>query len=406
VTPVGNPIPNAGVGAIGNSVLLDRGWDGQIDEVRIYNRLLTPSEILAIAAGPATNLAPVVDAGAPQTIELGTEAVLHGSVTDDHQPDPPGSVTVHWVRANGPGSVTFENPDALDTTAMFSDGGVYVLRLIADDGQVKVAADVTVTVQVPTVVSIQAVDRTASEFGSDNQPGAGSFGLFTIQRTGDLSDPLTVRLGFGGGALNGIDYLFLTNFVVLPANATSTTLPVRPISDGLPEGEETVRVSILPDPAYMVGAPAVDTVFVEDAPWDEWRFEHFTAEELRLGAVTGPFADPDGDGLLNLLEYAFGSDPALPDFDPGFHAAIELVNGPSGTNAAVVVRFHRRMEPTDLLYEIQTSLDGAGWSVDPSVAVELFPRLDDGNGETETARVRILDNSLGYRLVRLRVRLR
>jgi hypothetical protein len=64
------------------------------------------------------------------------------------------------------------------------------------------------------------------------------------------------------------------------------------------------------------------------------------------------------------------------------------------------------MEPTDLLYEIQTSLDGAGWSVDPSVAVELFPRLDDGNGETETARVRILDNSLGYRLVRLRVRLR
>ena len=263
-----------------------------------------------------------------------------------------------------------------------------------------------VTVQVPTVVSIQAVDRTASEFGSDNQPGAGGFGLFTIQRTGDLSDPLTVRLGFGGSALNGIDYLFLTNFVVIPVNAISTTLPIRPISDGLPEGEETVRVSILPDPAYMVGAPAVDTVFVEDAPWDEWRFEHFTAQELRLGAVTGPFADPDGDGLLNLLEYAFGSDPALPDFDPGFHAAIEPVSGPGGTNAAVVVRFHRRMEPTDLVYEIQTSLDGAGWSVDPGVAVELFPRLDDGNGETETARVRILDNSLGYRLVRLRVRLR
>ncbi|MCU0794007.1 MAG: hypothetical protein MUE42_14410 [Opitutaceae bacterium] len=49
-----------------------------------------------------------------------------------------------------------------------------------------------------------------------------------------------------------------------------------------------------------------------------WRAARFTAGELAEAAVAGDGADPDGDGLCNLLEYALGGEPR----DPADAAAI------------------------------------------------------------------------------------
>ena len=54
---------------------------------------------------------------------------------DDGLPNPPANVTTTWSRTSGPGTVTFGNPAAVDTTASFSSDGTYVLRLTANDGQ-------------------------------------------------------------------------------------------------------------------------------------------------------------------------------------------------------------------------------------------------------------------------------
>ena len=404
-TPVGTQNANTGTGYIGNAAALDRSWDGGIDEMRIYNRLLSATEVQQIAAGPPVNLAPVVDAGLAQSIALADLATLQGVVVDDGKPVPPGITTTHWGKVSGPGTVSFADETALETTATFSEGGVYVLRLFADDGEVKTADDGAITVIAPTVVSIVATDALAAEAGG--QGSAGSYGSFMVSRTGGLGSDLHVHLVIGGTAVNGIDYFELTNVVVIPAGTASASFFVLPIRDGVPEGEETVEIGVAPEAAYLVGAPASGVVSIQDAPWDAWRLEHFTEAELGNPAISGELADPDNDRLPNLLEYAFNFDPRSANGNSGFSGAMETVGGVAGGQPAFVVRFPQRLAPGDLVYEVQVTTDFITWLSGPNVAREMFPRVNNPDGVTATARVQILGNTsqLGQKFVRLRVRL-
>ena len=73
--------------------------------------------------------APVVDAGADQTILITDAAQLHGTVTDDGLPDPvtpPGAWPAVQVRLRS------AIASALDTTASFSTIGDYLLKLTSD----------------------------------------------------------------------------------------------------------------------------------------------------------------------------------------------------------------------------------------------------------------------------------
>jgi hypothetical protein len=60
---------------------------------------------------------------------------------------PNGSnIVTSWTKVSGPGTVTFANAGAIDTTATFSTAGTYVLRLGASDGLLSATDDVTVIV--------------------------------------------------------------------------------------------------------------------------------------------------------------------------------------------------------------------------------------------------------------------
>ena len=93
------------------------------------------------------NQPPSVDAGLAASVQLPSAVSLDGTVNDDGLPIPPGAVTTTWSRVSGPGTVTFANPNAVDTTATFSAAGTYVLRLTAFDGAATATDDVTITVQ-------------------------------------------------------------------------------------------------------------------------------------------------------------------------------------------------------------------------------------------------------------------
>ena len=94
----------------------------------------------------ARNLAPVVDAGADQTISLPqNQTQLNGTATDDFRPIN-SAPTIQWSTVSGPGSVTFSNPAALNATATFSVAGSYVLQLEADDGRLSSTDTMTVTI--------------------------------------------------------------------------------------------------------------------------------------------------------------------------------------------------------------------------------------------------------------------
>ncbi len=94
-----------------------------------------------------TNQAPLVDAGANQTVVLSGSASLNGTVTDDHLPNPPDLVTTIWTMESGPGIVSFGDASQVDTTASFTATGTYVLKLTANDSVLESSDLVTVTVQ-------------------------------------------------------------------------------------------------------------------------------------------------------------------------------------------------------------------------------------------------------------------
>src|SRR6266446_5363785 len=95
---------------------------------------------------PLANQAPVVNAGADQVITLPSIANLTGSATDDGQPNPPGTLTTTWSQVSGPGTVSFSNASALNSTATFSVSAAYVPRQTVSDGALAASDDVAVTV--------------------------------------------------------------------------------------------------------------------------------------------------------------------------------------------------------------------------------------------------------------------
>jgi PKD repeat protein len=108
---------------------------------------LSSSDDVIVTVNPValTNTKPVVNAGPDQTITLPASATLAGSATDDGLPTG-STLTKSWSTVSGPGSVTFGNAAAPNTTATFSTAGVYTLRLSASDSALAASDDVIITV--------------------------------------------------------------------------------------------------------------------------------------------------------------------------------------------------------------------------------------------------------------------
>jgi subtilase family serine protease len=120
-------------------------------------------------------------------------------------------------------------------------------------------------------VSVTASTSTATEAGT--VPGA-----FTFTRTGDTTDALTVHYSVGGTATAGSDYTALAGAVTIGAGSATAVVPVLPIDDLAVEPNESVVVSVAPDPAYVLGsAGAVVTIVSNDSPSD-----------LLVTTLTGP----------------------------------------------------------------------------------------------------------------------
>ena len=104
-----------------------------------------------------TNRSPVIEAGTDQTVTLPGKAILHGSATD---PDGGQTLRATWAKVSGPGSVTFGNAAALDTTAEFSMEGTYLLRLTVGDGSATVIDDLIIRVKpapaAPFTITLEA----------------------------------------------------------------------------------------------------------------------------------------------------------------------------------------------------------------------------------------------------------
>jgi len=133
------------------------------------------------AGGGVTNSAPVVDAGADQTVNIAAGVSLVGGITDDGLPSPPAAVTSVWSKVSGGGSVTFANANSPTTTANFSLAGIYLLRLTANDGALSSSDDITVIVDVNgaggTLTGGQTTPNTAVNLSSEGTTDWAHWGL-------------------------------------------------------------------------------------------------------------------------------------------------------------------------------------------------------------------------------------
>ncbi|GEM_PF-235777 len=112
------------------------------------------------------------------------------------------------------------------------------------------------------------------------------------------------------------------------------------------------------------------------APIDTWRQTHFGAPDN-----TGPAAntaDPDHDGLINIIEYAFNLDPNVPSPNPITYAVV-------GNH--LTISFKRtHPAPADINYitEVSSNLSAGVWSSGPAFTSQGV--MDNGDG-TETVTI-------------------
>jgi hypothetical protein len=132
-------------------------------------------------------------------------------------------------------------------------------------------------------------------------------------------------------------------------------------------GVYTITSTILLPGTHLLRAQAVDaddnaspfsgelSVTIYAGRHALWKQENFGADAGNP-AVAGDTADPDNDGIANLLEYAWGADPNVWS-QAGIPAlALEELSG------RIQIQFNRITDRSDLVYRIQISDDLATWT--------------------------------------------
>ena len=211
--------------------IVDRGIDNNTDPNIIDGKMY---ELTAPSPSTPGNLPPSVAAGPDQTVTLPSDAILDGTVSDDGNPDPPGAVTTTWSQVSGPGSVTFGDANAVDTTASFSNAGSYVLRLTASDSELSAGDEVIISVEPDASVPVVEVQVAASSDDAEEHSDGTSPGPMESLSSSDLEMVLEADIQTVGMRFNGVSVppgVTVTNayiqFKVDETGSTATSLTIQ-----------------------------------------------------------------------------------------------------------------------------------------------------------------------------------
>jgi len=403
-------------------------------------------DTIALTGGAnQTNQAPVItvaaDTASTETVTdldttvfeivRGQQVALSVTASDDGGE---GSLIYTWTSAQNGGvppsfSVNGTNA-AKNATVLFEATGDYLLTVTVRDAQgLEAGSSVNVRV-LPTATNIEVTPATVSvtfggtqafaasetdQFGNAMSPQPASFtwsasgggtissaGLFTTTSAGG---PFVITAS--STTLSGI-----ATITVNPAPATVTLGNLTQSYDGMPKevsvttspaglahsvtynGGTTAPVvagsyavvATITHPNYQGGASG--TLVISLPPYDTWAVENDLSGDDAL-----PDADPDGDGVPNLLEYATGMTPDVADRVP---IAASLNGG------LIHFTYRQNKSATDVLFKVEwtDTLTGSDWSTqDVSAPV---PGVDHGSTVEMTVTIPA-GGSVNRRFVRLNV---
>jgi hypothetical protein len=124
-------------------------------------------------------------------------------------------------------------------------------------------------------------------------------------------------------------------------------------------------------------------------PLQQWRFSYFSATTDTGMAAT--LADPDGDGITNLMEYALGTNPCVGNAPLGLCYYFDLIYG------APYYGFDRLQRPEiTYIIEVSQTMAGSSWypiySSSGAGNTPEFVRVEDptlGSDDRQFARLRV-----------------
>lgn len=279
------------------------------------DRGFTTSQTLTVVVAPSTtggeNLGPEValtnivvsvTAGGPFSVS-GTLPI----VSDDGLPSPPSATSTFWNQLAGAGPVVFADPSVLLTTATFPFPGLYTLRLVAHDGEVKTFDEVVLNYTgpgdgVPVTTGISDLHL------SENAPDA-LIDLFAVFEDGEDSDAAlsysiegnTNASLFTSATIAGDPEQLTLQFV---ASATGTSqLTIRATDTSGSFVETMFLVTIANSPPVI--APIADQILAEGQSLNlvvsaSDPDHHGLTYSLIAGAPPGMTIDP-ASGALNWL---------------------------------------------------------------------------------------------------------
>ncbi len=150
------------------------------------------------------------------------------------------------------------------------------------------------------------------------------------------------------------------------------------MADGLGRSLQR-KASVLPanDPAAWEASPVYRGTpggVIPQWTFSEWQALHFTEAERNDPNISGPLADPDGDGLVNQAEFAFGT---LPRQTPSAEIPPvgEIINHDGDDYLGLT--FQLNATASGLIHSVEVSGDHGQWTTD---AVETASPDDRGNG--------------------------
>lgn len=211
---------------------------------------------------------------------------------------------------------------------------------------------------------------------------------------------------FGGGMANSGSSPTVTGCVFRNNLAQEAGGGMASLDEGKPSVTSTVFCGNTPDQVYGSWQDHGSNQISEQCngsgqtSYEGWMRNHFDEADWDDPAMSGPLANPAGDGIDNLLKYALGLDPARTYARAVPPPEIRVFPDPGGERF-LTLSFSHPSERSDIDYQVQLSSDLNAWSE----SAVLVATEDDGSTTTRTYRDPAPIDASDRRFVRLTVAL-
>jgi hypothetical protein len=207
-----------------------------------------------------------------------------------------------------------------------------------------------------------------------------------ITRTAGSTGPVAVNFTTANGtALAGVDFTATSGTLTWADGDTAAkTVSIPLLNNPVIGASKTLSVTLSNPLNGTLGATTAASLTLTEAPFAAWQFSRFGVN-ANSPALAGPSADYDGDGRLNLMEFATNTDPLIRENAASESSFLEV--DPNDGNTYLTFQYKRRLAASGLTYHVETSTDFANWSEGSPAILELSSTPDAG-GITETVKAR------------------